>query len=264
MGKIYKEESTGKYVYKTAEEYKGIKCTCKGSSRTCKSEAKENWKKNLEARKKKIDNVDSSCDLSVPLKKALPAWYELYHEHSWRTERTKHTDHDTISQICKSILGEFPVNAITSDHIQKYLISETSTLSKSSLKKRRNMLNMFFSQYRLNDNPVKRTELPTSIISKETIDAYNDEEIARLTEVLSAVYNPAIHANSEHSLRGFIYGNALIVCLFQYLRYSELTELRVKDINFDEGLIYVSRQYDEYTGEIKLPKYNMRIVNGDR
>ncbi len=141
--------------------------------------------------------------MSVPLKKALPEWYELYHEHSWRTERTKRTDHDTINQICKSMLGEFPVNAITSDHIQKYLISEASALSKSSLKKRRNMLNMFFSQYRLNDNPVKRTELPTSIISKDTTDAYNDEEIARLTEVLSAEYNPAIHANTESSLRGF-------------------------------------------------------------
>ena len=97
MAKVYLEDS-GRYILKTHETYKGIKFICKGSSRTSKSEAKENWKKNLEARKKKIDNVDSCGNLSVPLKKALPALYELYHEHSWRTERTKRTDHDTINQ----------------------------------------------------------------------------------------------------------------------------------------------------------------------
>lgn len=254
MPKIFKD-SSGRFTLKTHETYKGINFICRGTSRNSKSEAKENWKKNLEARKQKIDNVDSSCDLSTPLKKALPEWYALYHERSWRNERTKRTDHDTINQICKSMLGEFPVNAITSDHIQKYFINEASILSKSSLKKRRNMLNMFFSQYRLNDNPVIRTELPASR-DTDTTAAYNDEEISRLTKVLSTEYNPAIRANTESSLRGFIYGNALLVCLYEYLRYSELTELRVKDIHFDEGLIYVSRQYDEYTGEIKLPKYN--------
>ncbi len=132
MPKIFKD-SSGRFTLKTYETYKGVNFICRGTSRTSKSEAKSNWEKNLEAKKKKIDNVDSSCDLSVPLKKALYEWYELYHEHSWRTERTKHTDHDTINQICKSILAEFPVSAITSDHIQKYLISEASNLSKSSL-----------------------------------------------------------------------------------------------------------------------------------
>ncbi|WP_036610628.1 hypothetical protein [Oribacterium sp. P6A1] len=164
MPKIFKD-SSGRFTLKTHETYKGINFICRGTSRNSKSEAKENWKKNLEARKQKIDNVDSSCDLSTPLKKALPEWYALYHERSWRNERTKRTDHDTINQICKSMLAEFPVNAITSDHIQKYLISEASTLSKSSLKKRRNMLNMFFSQYRINDNPVMRTELPAWYVS---------------------------------------------------------------------------------------------------
>lgn len=255
MPKVYKEES-GRYVLKTYETYKGIKFICRGTSRTSKAEAKENWKKNLEERKNKIDYVSTDSTIVLPLKNALPKWYELYHECSWRNERTKRTDYDTINQICNSILGEIPVNVINSDHIQKYLITEARTHSKSSLKKRKCMLNMFFSQYRANDNPVSKIELPTPKITNQAPTAYSDEDISKLTQILSLKYNPKIHRNTETLHRGYIYGHALIVCLFEYLRYSELTELRVKDVHFEEGLIHVSRQYDEYTGEIKPPKYN--------
>lgn len=255
MPKVYKEES-GRYVLKTYETYKGIKFICRGTSRTNKAEAKENWKKNLEARKNKIDYVSTDSTIILPLKIALPKWYKLYHEQSWRNERTKFTDYDTINQICNSILGELPVNLINSDHIQKYLITEAKTHSKSSLKKRKCMLNMFFTQYRTNDNPIRKIELPTPEVKSKDLTAYSDEDISKLTEILSLKYNPMIHRNTETSHRGYVYGHALLVCLYEYLRYSELTELRVKDVHFDEGLIYVSRQYDEYTGEVKPPKYN--------
>ncbi len=97
------------------------------------TEAKQNWQKNLESRKCKIDHIDSQTDPSNPLKKALPEWYELYHERSWRNERTKRTDHDTIKQICKGMLGEFPVMLISSDHIQKYfmaIVNNSATIYK--------------------------------------------------------------------------------------------------------------------------------------
>ena len=103
MPKIFKD-SSGRFTLKTHETYKGVNFICRGTSRTSKSEAKANWEKNLEAKKQKIDNVDSNCDLSAPLKKALPEWYALYHVRSWRNERTKRTDHDTEELINTKVL----------------------------------------------------------------------------------------------------------------------------------------------------------------
>lgn len=58
--------------------------------------------------------------------KALPEWYELYKRNELgkgdrpRSQRTVHTDLDTIKQIV-SVLGSYYVNETDSDILQKYL-----------------------------------------------------------------------------------------------------------------------------------------------
>lgn len=253
MSKVYQEKSTGKFVMKTQEEYKGVSFSCKGSSRAGKMEAKKNWQKNLLKHQARIDGKIDVKIGKIKFKKALPEWYELYKKSDGRNSKTISTDLDTINQLCNSSLGKVDLCDIGSDDIQKYLYSLVNH-SQSTIKKRWNMLQMFFRYWYpiSDDNVMLRCNRPKSLIIIEEKLALTDEEMERLTVQLRQPYSPEFRGAE----RGYLNGEMLVVSMYQFLRPGELVELRRKDVDLERDILHIRRQYDELNREIRKPKYN--------
>ena len=271
--KPYYEESTGKYICKRRETYKGITWNCTGASRKNGTEARKAWQLNYE---KKIAEIDYKGDLKcgrIKLCKALPEWYDLYKRNEIgkggraRSQRTINTDLDTIKQII-SALGNLRVSDIDSDIIQKYMKTISEQNSQSTVNKRWNMLSMYFKyMYPDGHNPMIRCVRPESTQHTTSISifdddeptdkrAYTDEEMCKLAAELIKPYD--VHSKLYSESRGYSVGLPLIICMYQFLRVGELVELRVKDIDFDNNFIHIRRQYDEKNKLIVPPKYGSK------
>ncbi|WP_101875781.1 tyrosine-type recombinase/integrase [Lachnoclostridium edouardi] len=269
----YYMEADGRYVYKTHETYKGVEWDCKGSSYQNKELAKVAWQRNKEKRIAKINGEADQREGRVLFSKDLNDWYDLYKRHEVRSgrprsKRTVQTDEDTITQLCK-ILGDYKVCDITSDIIQKYFITiAEDSVSKSTLLKRWRMLNMYFShKYPDGGNPMTRCTLPESKqiahiwsvedeVESSNKRAYTANEMEALALELSKPYN--YHSKWNSGDRGYSTGKALVVSMYEFLRIAELVELRVKDVLWEENMLYVRRQYDEVHKIVVPPKYNSR------
>lgn len=261
-----KKKETERIFYRTTETYKGVTFRCVGSSRAGKLEAKKNWAKSLEKKKAEIDGQVERKEHKDKFSVAIKEWYETYKSHKGygsgkRSPRTLRTDCDTINQLVKEF-GDFRVCDLTAEVIQQYFNRLSSQLSKSSIKKRWNMLKMFFKYIYPagGNNPMLLCSpiYPEQEIGSEegTNDkcAYTDIEIERLTEELGQPYNPA-GRKSNGIPRGYIYGEILIVILHQFLRVGEAIELRVKDVDLEKGMLSVARQYEGRSHAVMLPKY---------
>lgn len=266
--KGYYLEASGRHVYKTTEEYKGIIWECKGTSMKSAETARRSWQK---AKERKIAEINGEIDRKVgktKLKKELTDWYNLYKRHEVRngrsrSKRTIQTDEDTINQIVNE-LGNYWVCEITSDILQRYFVDVARKFSISTVRKRWRMLDMFFRFWFLDDeNPMNRCTMPVpeNYMQRgmgddiEGIDkrAYTAEEMKCLATELSHPYNH--HSGWHTGDRGYSAGALIIVMMYEFLRIAEVVELRVKDVLFDENMIYIRRQYDEYHKIVTLPKY---------
>lgn len=242
--------SEGRYYFRTHEVYKGVKFVCCGTSRKGKKQAKENWEKNLEKKRFEINNKEAHTGKVKTLGQELTRWYDLYIENTDIQERTKKTDRDTIKQIRTYAISNMPLIDITSDDLQAFM-NEQKQYSVSTMKKRYGLLKRFFEYARPDNNPMRQVVIP-AVKKTEELEAYSDTQILKLYKQLMKPYNPSKRGKE----RGSIYGRALVVCLYQFLRISELLELRVKDVDLENDILYVRRQFDPYTYEIKPPKYN--------
>lgn len=273
MAKVY-QEANGRFVYKTQESYNGINWECKGTSIKSPADAKKSWQKN---RDKKIAEINGQVEVKqgrIKLSKLLPEWYDTYKRYESRggrprSARTIQTDEDTIAQICKT-LGSKPICEIDSDVLQKYLMQLVRQgVSQSTIKKRWRMLSMYFDYVYPGDaaNPMLKCKCPESTkkVKQWSIDdedeetdklAYTDAEMKTLAAELSKPYN--VHSGWHTSDRGYSVGTALIVCMYEFLRAGELVELRVKDVRWDENMLFIRRQYDEYHKTVVPPKYGSR------
>lgn len=258
MPNVYKG-SDGRYVYKTHEEYNGVKFICRGTSTKGKTEAKKAWKKNYEQKIAELDNKKDTSENKVRISEMLPQWYSLFIETSKRELRTIRTDKDTIKGILRDPLARLTVAEVTSTDLQGYLVRlRDEGCSISTIKKRKNMLNMMFRHYRPNDNPMNQCRLPDvkqPASKEEALTAFTDEEIEKLVIQLQ---KQIVEGAEGYDARAGnkIFADALTVCIYEYVRFGELAELRVKDVDFEKGIIHIERQFDEKTGEIKDPKYH--------
>lgn len=143
-------EANGRHVYKTYEEYKGVKWCCKGTSMKSDALAKVSWQK---SREKKIAEIDGAVKVKtgrVKLETAIMEWYNLYKRTESvkgrpRSAATVRTDEDTLNQIISDI-GELYVCDISSEVIQKSLSRlQQRGVSQSIINKRWNMFNMYFA-----------------------------------------------------------------------------------------------------------------------
>ena len=281
----YYTEADGRHVYKTSEVYKGVTWQCKGTSYESDDMARAAWQRNKEQRIATIETdlegkqvkVDRQAG-KIKLVDDLPAWYDTYKRHSRshgqpRSARTVQTDDDTINQIIM-VLGDLLVCDIDSDIIQRYLLRLVKQgVSQSTIKKRWNMLSMYFRHhYPDGGNPMARCAMPASNKQVRTVSihcdedessdkmAYTADEQTRLAAELSKLYN--VHSGWHTSDRGYSSGLPLVVCMYEFLRVGEVVELRVKDVIWDStgnsGMIWVRRQYDEMHKLVTPPKYGSR------
>lgn len=262
-------EANGRHVYKTYEEYKGVRWVCKGSSMESDALAKISWQKNKE---KKIALINGQIDKKegrIILRDSICEWYNLYKRKEAakgreRSVTTIRTDEDTIKQIIGSI-GDYRVNEIDSDCLQKDLIRlQEKGVSQSIINKRWNMYKMYFDYiYPDGGNPVTKCKKPFAERKKReesdepiTKAAYNKTEIQLLENELRKPYD--IHSHWKSGERGYSCGPLLIVILYEFLRIAEGIELRVKDVDFEKGVLHIRRQYQERSKSIIPPKYNSK------
>lgn len=264
-------EANGRHIYKTYEEYKGVKWICKGSSKESDSLAKESWKKN---REKKIAEIEGAIQVKtgrVRLSSAIREWYNLYKRSESikgrpRSAATVRTDEDTLNQIISDI-GELYVCDISSEVIQKSLSRlQQRGVSQSIINKRWNMFNMYFAYvYPDGNNPMSKCKKPSSkkwdrlwLTEDDSVHkkSYTAEQMRMLAEEFQRPYVQKSHWKTHES--GYSCGELLTVIMYEFLRIAESTELRVKDVDFDKSVIHVRRQYQEKEKKTVLPKYGSR------
>ena len=245
MAQPFFDSTTRRWVLRQKEVYKGEIFTVSGSSRKSKTEARENYKKNLSRKKAAIDGAEAK-EQEKTLSQGLWEWYELYRRHDGRKVRTVLTDEGTIRQIETGSLGEVRIHDLTPENVQAYLNS-TRTLSTSSIKKIWGMIRPFLI-YIERDDITRKLSRPAGTPAAEK-RAYTDGEMERLASELLKPYD--LHATNEQ--RGYVYGRPLIACMYLFLRVGELVELRAEDLQGD--FITVKRQYVELEHAVRTPKY---------
>lgn len=264
-----------RWVARKTVTYKGIKFQCKGVSVKSKADARAAWQR---AKERKIAEIDGKLETKagkIKLRAALPDWYDKYKRNDGRNADTIRTDEDTIKQIVKE-LGNINVCDIDSDVVQEYINGVANDFADSTVKKRWNMLHMFFEHVYPDGtgNPMTRcvrtkskSESRTWKIDDDDDDeptdklSYTSKEMARLAAELAKPYN--VHSGWHTGDRGYSAGLPLIICVYEFLRVGEVVELRVKDVLWDNdtktsGSLFVRRQYDENHKIVKVPKYNSK------
>ena len=221
------DEYDQRWVARKVQTYKGVTWNCKGTSTKSKTAARASWQK---ARERKIAEIDGEIDKKegkVKLSDDLYDWYNSYKRYSRtggrpRSARTIQTDEDTIKQI-STALGGLLVCNIDSDTLQRYFLKLVQDgLSQSTIKKRWNMLKMYFRyKYPNGGNIMERCEMPQSEATISTVSinddddeptsklAYTSNEMKTLAEELSKPYDT--HSGWHTANRGYSAGNALII-----------------------------------------------------
>ena len=251
-----------RYTYREVVEYKGEKKRITGTSAQGRMEARKSFQRKVDKWKDEIDTRENTVTGNEKLSVAMTRWYEVYKAPLGLTDNTIITDRDTMKQIFLTDLGEMIVSEITADDIQKNLNTLARNRSDSIIKKRYLMLKMFFKYFSITRqvfNVMEAVRLPkTKLPKKETHFgsseklAYTDEEIRTLYDFLKKPFDKTKIGTLEC---GTVYGRFLLVILYEYLRYGEAAELRVKDVDFKRNVIHVRRQWVSRCKEIRAPKY---------
>lgn len=255
-----------RYVYRETVEYKGEKKRITGLSVRGKMEARKAFMRKVDEWRENIDNRDKIFSGREQLSDAMTRWYEMYKLPLGLTPNTVATDKDTMKQLFETELGGMVVLDITADDIQKNLNRLANDRSDSIIKKRYLMLKTFFKYFsmtRQTFNVMEVVRLPKSKTRRAGYDdaygmektSYTDEQLQLLYDHLKRPFDKTRRGTSEC---GTVYGRFLLVILYEYLRYGEAAELRVKDIDFKKNIIHVRRQWSTRERAVRAPKYNSK------
>ncbi|MDY2855140.1 MAG: tyrosine-type recombinase/integrase [Oliverpabstia sp.] len=265
MSKVYYDGR--RYTYREIVEYKGEKKRITGTSAQGRMEARKSFQRKVDEWEDEIDNRERMFTGQETLSVAMTRWYDMYKLPLGQVQNTIITDRDTMKQIFATELGNMIVSEIKADDIQKNLNALARIRSNSVIKKRYLMLNMFFKYFAVTRqvfNIMEAVKLPKSRTHRTTVAsgrnvveeeklAYTDKQIQMLYDDLKRPFDKTKIGTDEC---GTVYGRFLLVILFEYLRYGEAAELRVKDVDFKKNVIHIRRQWTSKSREIKEPKYN--------
>ena len=176
----------------------------------------------------------------------IKKWYKIFKEPN-NAPSTIRTDTDTINQLCKQF-GNKEVEKIDSYQLQAYLNTKKDR-AISTQRKTYRMLDMFFKhfyQYEPFKNPMFPLSVPKAKVKRAKRPVLNNEEMELLTNELSKPL--------EIGVGGYAHGDMLITIMWTGLRYGEACALTVNDIDFEKGVIHVTKQYN--SGITKNPKYD--------
>lgn len=251
--KVYKEKS-GLYVCKHTEYYKGKKKIVKGTSHYSIRDAKEAHRLNTEKWIQSIDKKEDIKEGNIKFEDAIYKWFNTYKSVEKLKDRSKLTYETLIKQICKAPFANTNIAEITSDELQEYLTETSKKMSLSSTKQRFTMLSMFFNKTDLKINPMNKCVLPDDKKNepKKEKKAYDADQIEKIRNYVMS------DDSKDHpkSNRVNLYGKAILVCLYHYLRFGELTGLKVKDVDLNNNFLNIQRQYDQKLNIETYPKYH--------
>ena len=255
----YYDEKEKKHIFRAQETYKGVKMKLLGTSRISKSEAKQKFLLN---REKQIEAIEHGIDVKAgreKLKDAMRIWYDRYlipkvtHGRA-RKQSTIDTDMMQLNQIWDA-LGDINVCDIESDMIQDYFNTLASDGKAERIRRGWLLLSQFCRYARPRDNPMLACTKPQAKPKCESEAscekaAYDDNAMEALT---SQLLSSPSGKNHEQAI---VRGQMLCTIMWQFLRIGEAQELRVKDIDLENNIIRITRQYDEARKEVSAPKDN--------
>lgn len=179
--------------------------------------------------------------LSALLQDSMYEWMVTF-----KKDNLKPKSYDTLESTYESYikgtwLGRTIVENVRDIDIQRHLNDLNGRLSTSTVKKTYNLLNQFFNnKYArdLNNNPMNTVDMPrkASIVSEDDdIEVLSDEEIELLTRELSKPY-------SDGKV-GYTHGYMILFIMWSFVRIGEALALQWKDIDFDEKIVHIYKNY---------------------
>lgn len=178
---------------------------------------------------------------TVTLKNSMIDWLETY-----KKPRLKKTSYDTLRKTVFSRIGAYDIGSmrmteIDSDMIQRHLnrLNEEEHLSYSTIKKCYDALNDFYRNRAMSGKIDVNPMLTVEMINKENIikapkeiEFFDNDDMKKFIEQASS-----IRIWSKKPM--YQYGFCLCANIYLGMRAGELLALRWKDVDFENGTIYV-------------------------
>lgn len=178
---------------------------------------------------------------TTTLSDAMYDWLEIY-----KKPRLKKTSYDTLrktiaSRIAPHDIGKTRLGVIDSDMIQAHLnsLNEIDRLSYSTIKKCYDALNDFYRNRTLQGKIERNPMLAVQMISRENIiketkkiEFFGDNDIRLFLEQAETLLPWSRQPKYQ-------YGFCLCANIFLGMRAGELIALRWKDVDFNQGTIFV-------------------------
>ncbi len=178
---------------------------------------------------------------TVTLKNAMTGWLETY-----KKPKLKKTSYDTLRKTVFSRIGAYDIGSmrlteIDSDMIQRHLnrLNEEEHLSYSTIKKCYDALNDFYRNRAMSGKIDVNPMLTVEMINKENIikapkeiEFFDNDDMKKFIEQASG-----IRIWSKKPM--YQYGFCLCANIYLGMRAGELLALRWKDVDFENGTIYV-------------------------
>lgn len=192
-------------------------------------------------RLEKQSNKNRARQSVVTLADAMLDWLEIY-----KKPKLKKTSYDTLrktilSRIAAYDIGSVRLTAVDSDMIQRHLIrlNEDEHLSYSTIKKCYDALNDFYRNRTMSGKVELNPMLTVEMMNKENIikatkkiEFFENDDIKKFTQEAST-----IRTWSKKPL--YQYGFCLCANIYLGMRAGELLAVRWRDIDFENGTIYV-------------------------
>lgn len=159
------------------------------------------------------------------VKEALPLWWKEYRIPLQDTTRQK-KEYDFQAHILPAF-GDLPLEAVTREHIQDYVLEKAETLTVGTVKCHYKILHPFFEWAKQNnlipDSPAQNIKFPKP--HPKEIQVYTPEEISRLFQ----------------SAQPSWFADLILLAYHTGMRRGELHALKWSDIDFAAGSLVVRR-----------------------
>lgn len=211
------------------------------SSQSSRQECIDKYNKKLEELKQQQEKRVSVQKRTRTLRASMCDWFDRYRGTSnGFTRPTTAGNAGILKIIIEGPLGSMRVCEITRDDIQDWILSMEG-LSYNTKRNRFYLLRQYFESEYKNDpdsNPMRDLKLPRDRSQKKKkMLVLDDEQMDILVKELSKPRNQ--HSKIDP---GYFNGGAVIVCMYEFLRASELCGLRKKDVDLEGKMLHISWQ----------------------
>ena len=229
-------KTVGTIITKRLEVYGNSIDECMDAMREAESEyLAQEW----------LRRPDASLTKNVTLEEGIRLWVDTYKAHL-KPKSKEGIAYIYNHHIKGTALGKLKLSNVTATDIQIHLF-QTQGKSMRSAKKCYVLLREFCAYaYDGQYNPISRIKVPKNtvpfvldeegnLIQKDKLKTLSDSEMALLEKELVKPY--------VHNKGGYKNGLFLLFIMYSFIRYGESVALQYKDVDVDNGTVYIGKNY---------------------